>query len=305
MINAVSNVQRGFEAPSVRPAVSQSNFTAQLQQARMAPQTQDTVSLTSLSYERRLEELQKLHENTDYSSMSEKDISLLIHKRFMDAFPNLGAMAGGLYLCAGENSIYTKVLDEYNQHFVEAKAGRKSEYPPASDPEGRKEWKRYTFGYGGLSDDEIMDKLSEKYSGGTLADRCGMLWEMICLDLDGGGGWDAIRQIQNEMVQRTEGQYGHLFRDNPIRVNAMIGVGENTTINWTQLMKNCFEDRRDNWTYKSEELKQQILQELGDSLNQLLERLKLTQMDFKSISNTDAIREIHPLNGAQFDYRGV
>lgn len=280
MINAVSSVQRGFEAPSVRPAVSQSNFTAQLQQARMAPQTQDTVSLSSLSYERRLEELQKLHENTDYSSMSYKDVRRLVQKRFNDAFPNYGAIMGGLYLCAGENSIYEKVRSIELQHIKEATEGKESDYPPASDPEGRKEWQRYTFGYGGLSDDEIMDKLSEKYSGGTLADRCGMIWEMWCMDMDGGGGYSAIMQLQNEMVQRTEGQYGHLHRDNPIRVSAMIGVGENTAIDWTQLMKNCFEDRRDNWTYKSETLKQQILQELGDGLNQLLERLKLEQLDF-------------------------
>ena len=284
MVNAVTGVQRGFEAPSVCPAAGQSGFTAQLQQARMAPQTQDTVSLSTLSYQRRLEELQKLHESTDYSSMSYKDITLLIHNRFMDAFPNLGAMKGGLYLCAGENSIYEKVRSEYDRHWTEATEGRESDRPPASDPEGRKEWKRYTFGYGGLSDEEIMEKLSEKYSGGTLADRCGMIWEMWSLDLweDGGkGAYYALMQIQNEMVQRTEGQYGHLHRDNPLRVSAMIGVGENTTINWTQLVQNCFEDRRDNWTYKSEDLKQQILQQLGDSLNRLLERLKLTQMDFE------------------------
>lgn len=284
MVNAVTGIQRGFEAPAVRPAASQSGFTAQLQQARIAPQTQDTVSLSTLSYQRRLEELQKLHESTDYSSMSYKDITLLIHNRFMDAFPNLGAMKGGLYLCAGENSIYEKVRSECDRHWTEATEGRESDRPPASDPEGRKEWKRYTFGYEGLSDDEIMEKLSEKYSGGTLADRCGMIWEMWSLDLweDGGkGAYYALMQIQNEMVQRTEGQYGHLHRDNPLRVSAMIGVGENTTINWTQLAQNCFEDRRDNWTYKSEDLKQQILQQLGDSLNRLLERLKLTQMDFE------------------------
>ncbi|MCI9156064.1 MAG: hypothetical protein HFF44_03865 [Lawsonibacter sp.] len=281
MVNPVTSARQSFGAAAVRPT-GQSNFTAQLQQARMAPQAQDTVSLSGLSYQRRLDELQKLHESTDYSSMSYKDISLLIRNRFMDAFPNLGAMMGGFYLCAGENSIYEKVRSEYDRHWTEATEGREPDRPPASDPEGRKEWKRYTFGYEGLSDDEIMDKLNEKYSGGTLADRCGMIWEMINLDLDGGGGWDAIRQIQNEMVQRTEGQYGHLFRDNPIRVNAMIGVGENTAISWSQLVKNCYEDRRDNWTYKSEELKQQILMNLEDNLNRLLERLKLTQMDFDS-----------------------
>lgn len=283
MVNAATGVQPGFETPNIRPASSRSNFTAQLQQARMAPQTQDAASLSGLSYQRRLEELQKLHENTDYSSMSEKDISLLIHKRFMDAFPNFGAIKGGLYLCAGENSIYEKIRAEESRQILDANGGEKLNYPPSTDKEGEKEWRRYTFGYEGLSDDEIMEKLNEKYSGGTLADRCGMIWEMWNLDLweDGTkGAYYALMQIQNEMVQRTEGQYGHLFRDNPIRVSAMIGVGENTTIGWTQLVQNCFEDRRDNWTYQSETLKQQILQELGDSLNQLLERLKLEQLDF-------------------------
>mgnify|MGYP000043401334 CR=1 FL=1 len=256
------------------------DFLLQFETTRLSSQSQDTVSLSALSYEQRLNELRKLHKNTDYNSMTEKDISLLIRKRFMNAFPNFGAMAGGFYNCAGESSIYTKVLDEYNQQFVEAKGERVSEYPSASDKEGRKEWKRYTYGYEGLSDSEIMEKLNEKYNTGTLADRCGMLWEMINLDLDGGGGWDAIRQIQNEMVKRTEGQYGSLHRDNPIRINAMIGVGENTTINWTQLIQNCYEDRKDNWTYKSEALKQQILMELGDNLNQLLDRLGLSQANF-------------------------
>ena len=59
----------------------------------------------------------------------------------------------------------------------------------------------------------------------------------------------------------------------------MIGVGEDTTINWTQLLQNCYEDHKDNWTYKSEALKQQILMELGDNLNQLLDRLGLSQAE--------------------------
>lgn len=257
-----------------------SDFTSQLEFTRAASQTEDTVSLSTLSYEQRLEELQKLHENTDYSNMSDRDIARLITKRFNDAFPNYGAIKGGLYLCAGENSVYEKVRAEESRQLLEANGGEKLKYPSSNDREGEREWRRYVSGYEGLSDDEIVDKLNEKYGSGTLADRCGMLWEMICLDLDGGGGWDVIRQIQNEMAQRTEGQYGHLFRDNPLRVNAMIGVGENTTINWTQLIKNCYEDRKDNWTYKSESLKQQILLKLGDNLNQLLDRLGLSQTNF-------------------------
>ena len=279
-INSVSSAGQTFLNHRKTVAKSNSNgFLSQLEATRTAPQPQDTVSLSTLSYEQRLGELRKIHENTDYSNMSDRDIARLIEKRFDDAFPNYGAIMGGLYLCAGENSIYEKVRAESNRQVVEANGGEKLDYP--HDKEGEQEWRRYIRGYDGLSDDEIMEKLNEKYSGGTLADRCGMIWEMWCLDLDGGGGYDALRQIQNEMVQRTEAQYGHLHRDNPLRVNAMIGVGENTTISWSQLIKNCYDDRKDNWTYRSEELKQQILQELKGNLEQLLDRLGLPQIDLK------------------------
>ena len=279
-INSVFSAGQTFLNHRKTVAKSNSNsFLSQLEATRATPQPQDTVSISSLSYEQRLTELRQLHENTDYSGMSDRDIALLIHNRFEAAFPNLAAMKGGLYHCAGDNSIYVKILEESDRQLVDANGGEKLDYP--HDKGGEQEWRRYTFGYEGLSDDEIMEKLNEKYSGGTLADRCGMIWEMWCLDLDGGGGYDALRQIQNEMVQRTEGQYGHLHRDNPLRVNAMIGVGENTTISWTQLIKNCYDDRKDNWTYRSEELKQQILQELKGNLEQLLDRLGLPQIDLK------------------------
>lgn len=253
---------------------------AQVHQARIAPQVQDSVSLSSLSYEQRLEELKKLHENTDYSGMEPKEIDRLLHQRFQEAFPNRMAIWGGFYLCAGENSIYAKVAEEEIRQSAEAKNGAKLEWP--SDPEERAKLKRYLYGYDeDISDEELMEKLGEKYSGGTLVDRWGMAWEMMCLGLIDGVTTHAITtQIENEMVKRTEGQYGHLFRDNPIRVNAMIGAGEGSTISWTQLVKDCFEDRRDNWTYESEELKRQILLELGEQLNQLLDRLRLSQMEF-------------------------
>lgn len=280
-IYGATSVGRPFFADTKTTSKTKAgDFTSRLEFTRAISQAEDTVSLSALSYERRLEELRKLHENTDYGDMSDRDIARLVTNRFNNAFPNYGAIKGGLYLCAGENSIYEKVRAEESRQLLEANGGEKLNYPPSSDKEGERVWRRYVFGYEGLSDDEIMEKLKEKYSGGTLADRCGMLWEMINLDLDGGSGWDAIRQIQNEMVKRTEGQYGSLHRDNPIRINAMIGVGENTTINWTQLIQNCYEDRKDNWTYKSEALKQQILMELGDNLNQLLDRLGLSQANF-------------------------
>ena len=250
------------------------------QQVRMAPQVQDAFSQAGGSYEERLAELKKLHENTDYSGMEPKDISRLLCQRFQEAFPNYWAINGGLYLCAGENSIYEQVWKEESRQFNEAANGALIEYP--NDPEERTKHNRYTAGYDeDISDEELLAKLQEKYSGGTLADRCGMVMEMMHVHLLDAHTGDAIlMQIRNEQVQRTEGQYGRLYRDNPIRVNAMIAVGENTAVGWTQLVKNTYTER-ENWRYESEEVKRQMLNELEEGLNHFLEYLGLPRTDLK------------------------
>ena len=161
--------------PQGVPAKGTGNFLSQMEAARCAPQARDTASLSALSYERRLAELQNIHENTDYSGMEQKDIYRLIFQRFQDAFPNYWAIGGGLYLCAGENSIYEKVWNEMSRQFSEANNGEHLQRP--SDPAEEMRFNRYIHGYDeDSSDEELLEKISEKYSGGTLADRCGMAW---------------------------------------------------------------------------------------------------------------------------------
>jgi len=250
-----------------------------MEQVQTAAQSQDTVSLSGRSYEDRLSELRKLHKETDYSGMNDKEIFQLLQTRFNDAFPNYWAIMGGFYNCAGENTIYAKVLEEKERQFLEANGGETLKLP--SDPTERKETRRYIYGYDeDLSDEELIAKLNEKYSAGTLKDRCGMAWEMMHLGLIDHHVADAtIMQIQNEMVKGTEGQYGYLHRDNPLRVNAMIGCGENTAISWTQLMKNIYAER-ETWRYENEAIKQQTLFALEEGLNQFLDRLGLSKTSF-------------------------
>ncbi len=125
-----------------------------------------------------------------------------------------------------------------------------------------------------------MTKLNEKYSGGTLKDRYGMTWEMYHLGLIDHFAADAvIMQVQTEMVKGTEGRYGQLFRNNSIRVNAMIAYGEGAPIGWTDLAKNIYAERK-TWRYENEKIRQQELSSQQEYLNRLLERLGLPKVSF-------------------------
>ena len=142
----------------------------------MAPAstTQDTISLSSRSYAARLDELRKIHENTDYSGMSDKDIALLISSRFREAFPDYGAMMGGFYLCASPGSIYDEIHEESNRQFLEANNGEELKCEPS---EGRNV-ARYINGFGGMTDEEILEEVKRRYPTDSLADRCGAAWEL-------------------------------------------------------------------------------------------------------------------------------
>lgn len=278
----ISNVflSRNVSVNNLQPAfhTGKDNFIAQVQQARMAPQQQDTVSLSNKSYEERLSELRKMHENTDYSDMSAKDIYRLIRQRFQDAFPNYWAIIGGFYNCTGENSIYVKTWKEEARQLEEACGAKKLERP--DEHAEKRKFNRYIYGYDeDISDEELLTKIKEKYSAGTLADQCGMAFEMMYIGLLDIHAGDAIlMHIQDELVKGTEEQYGYLHRDNPLRVNAMIGYGENNAISWTQLISNLYEERK-NWKYESEAVKNQMLNELEEQLNRFLDRLELPRVN--------------------------
>ena len=83
-------------------------------------------------------------------------------------------------------------------------------------------------------------------------------------------------QIQTEMIRATEGQYGYLYRDNPIRVNAMLSYGKNNSISWTQLVRNLMAERS-TWTYDTDHDRQRVLRELDHCLNDFLEQMGLAR----------------------------
>lgn len=258
-------------------SASGSDFQAQLVSTQKAAETHDTVSISGGSYEQRLENLKKLHEQTDYSGMSDLDKARLIESRFQEAFPDIHAMYGGLYLCAGKGSIYDKIIQENENQIKNIISQPFSHKTPM-----RWENTKYILGYDGLSDDEIRAKVNEKYSGGTLADRCGALHELDDMGLDDGAAPWMMIQIEQEMVQGTEGKYGRLSRENPLRVNAMIEYATGTKMNWTQLAQATMEFAS-NSTCKQlgltdEEAKRQFLTELEPKLDKFLDQMLRTDL---------------------------
>lgn len=260
---------------AAKPAVS---FEASMAATQKTDRSQDSITLSGGSYEQRLAKLQELHKRTDYSGMDDYEKARLIVNRFEEAFPDFRAMYGGLYICAGENSIYSKIMDEKDQQIFDAVGGELV----SSNKNDLIKYHKYIGGYDGLTDDEIVARINEKYSGGTLADRSGALWELRSLDLiDSDAAWAMQRELRYSMIDATEGRYGHLWRDNPVRVNAMIEYASGARMNWTQLVRATM-ITASNGTYEqlgksNEEVKRQYLKELEGSLDEFLDRMLHTE----------------------------
>ncbi len=200
---------------------------------------QDTVPLSEGSYEKRLERLRELHKNTDYSGLSDLDKIRLISKRFFEAFGNdFGVISSGFYEPLGEDTIYAEIYNEKYRQKNEAGVDF-SKLTNISGAEMARNF-RYTYGYENLSDDEIRKKIAERYSGGTLAERYAACWELFNMGIDANASYSIMWHISDEMVRATESQYGHLFRNNPIRVKAMFEYATDAKASWAQLAKGAW-----------------------------------------------------------------
>jgi len=231
---------------------------------------QGTAPLSEGSYEERLERLRELHKNTDYSGLSELDKERLIRGRFYEAFGSeFGVIGSGFYKPLGENTIYAEIYNEENRQEREV-----VNLPDnLSGAEMARNF-RYSLGYENLSDDEIRKKIAERYSGGTLADRYAACWELLNLRIDDDAANATMWHIRDGMVRATESEYGHLFRNNPIRVKAMFAYATGTKASWSELVKGAW-NVIDHATVKGgsdavyEEMKQRLKEQLFEFLDHM------------------------------------
>jgi len=255
--------------------------------------TQDTVSLSTGSYQQRLDKLKKLHESTDYSGMTDLEAMRLVEDRFRTAFGNeTSAILNSLYgNVVGDNSIYTRISEQYVDQINESCASCIEKGPSARTLYRESGLKidsltpdacyleRYVRGYEKLSEDEIREKVAEQYSNGTLVDRYSAAEDLHAMGIDLKATWEIAHQIQQEMIKGTEAKYGHLFRDNPLRINAMISYAQGTKMSWSQLAKNKINAARTEYVYhasgelSAEEVKSRYLAELEECLGNFLQNM--------------------------------
>ncbi len=95
--------------------------------------------------------------------------------------------------------------------------------------EGESEEVRRRGGYAGLTEDEIREKVREKYGGGTLADKCRVACELTELGIDKAESRETFREAYGEMLKATEAEYGDLPPDDLTRILAMFGYAQGET----------------------------------------------------------------------------
>ena len=134
----------------------------------------DTVQISGMSYEQRLEYLKELHKNTDYSNMTDAEKLRLIHSRFEENF-DIWANNYGLYGSFEDtNSLHDRIVREYSSQLDES-------FPKYSEEEKQQLWREAL--YPNQTEEEIIQSVKDKYSGGSTLDKFNSISELMTMGL--------------------------------------------------------------------------------------------------------------------------
>lgn len=219
---------------AVAASTVQKDFRSALTSAaNQADKSEDSLQISGMSDQQKLAELKRLHEETDYSGMSEVEKYRVIHDRFNACFPIM-AILGGLFGTAiynsadGENHYQNPLHDQVIKELERQSAdvGLMPRNPPLI---------RQAY-YSGMSDDEIVKAVNQKYSGGTMVDRAGALWELNCVGLGNGRAGTVIRAMHESLVQRVGGTKDIAGLElSPFQQSRIYSLAASTKVSWGQV----------------------------------------------------------------------
>lgn len=215
-------------------------FQAAIASCTSLQELQDTLELSTLngtgyvppipdfsgmSDSRKLAVIQRLHEQTDYSGMTEAEKYKTISERFSAAFDQLTLHTGIFGWPRTE-----KIVQVFDQQCKDV--GIDSAYMGRVDYKLHKE----AF-YSGMSDDEIKSAVYSKYDGSLLYDRLSALNELRLMKLDGGAFIPALNSYMETTLQacRQSNNYEGAFTDNPSEIAYIRKQMFNTSMSWTEL----------------------------------------------------------------------
>ena len=136
----------------------------------------DTVQISGMSYEQRLEYLKELHKNTDYSNMTDAEKLRLIHSRFEENF-DIWANNYGLYGSFQDtNSLHDRIVREYSSQLSDTI--NLGEY---NHEEMQQLWREAL--YPNQTEEEIIQSVKNKYSGDSTLDKFNTISELMDMGL--------------------------------------------------------------------------------------------------------------------------
>lgn len=180
----------GFQA-ALAAQISESKDTLTLSTPEGTGYVPPTPDFSRMTDSRKLAVLQRLHEQTDYSGMTEAEKYKLINERFSAAFDQLTLYTGIFGWPRTEKIVLVHDQICKDVGIEHANMGRVD----------RKLY-RETL-YGNMSDDEVKAAVYNKYDGNTPYDRLSALNELRLMRLDGGAFFPAISSyVERSLVVR-------------------------------------------------------------------------------------------------------
>ena len=229
----------------------------------------DEVEISGMSYEEKIKELQKLHDQTDYSGMTLTEKYALINERMETYFPDYWAINSGLLgsistapdgtwtsenpICA---ALFKEVVREYHDAGIDF-----SEVP-------RGEAHREAL-YPDMTDEEVREAVLEKYNGGTMTDRAAALTELNIMGMVSGfAAGSAIDAMRAKLVMQVTGSstYAGLSTGSALLEGRIASIAAGAPMSWGEIAKitiDAFGDTDDNKAYYEEMMNEMLETILG------------------------------------------
>jgi len=209
LIEATDPTKKPSAAPKAPDEASQKDAADMVKDGLVFAETEESeeaadLDFTGLNDREKLEKLQQLHANTDYTNMSDVEKYKLLNDRFEAAFSNLNALLSGIYSPVdGSLSEFGSYKDALSGQIMEQLQTQWNEMGMEGElSAGSMHKEAY---YSGMSDQEILSAICEKYSGGTIADRAAMLRELQLVGLDNGVAGQALDAIRTSLMGQVRG----------------------------------------------------------------------------------------------------
>ena len=187
---AASVVSRGADFRAMMENAAKAS--APMEEASGTAKVPPLPDFSKMSDQQKLEAIRELHDQTDYSGMTNTEKYGLIISRIEKAFPTFMAMQAGLYGPMVVTVHYGSGPNEYTEDQIDTIpqklwAERERQLKDANvilpKPSKGSEFRREAL-YPGMSDREIYNTLCKKYKGKSLANTVSMGHELMALDLD-------------------------------------------------------------------------------------------------------------------------